>query len=303
MWTDLDFCIMKRILLTLLNLLLIASSYAISLNGIEYTIDTLSMFPAGPGTMYYELRMLRADNGLGRLDAFLLEVDTRNPYVTVEQVLGTGKINGTERPSKMAERSTTENKIFFAGTNGDFCTTQDDQSTDNYYEVGMPRGTTIVNGEYALTPNGAGGGRRAGGLDADGKGVTSYTHSISMKLVLADATTLNISRANYVRGDNELVLYNHHNGTTTFTNASGNEVQIQLLEGESWNTTGTMKAKVTKVEHGVGSMPLDKNHAVLSAHGTMAEALGKLNVGDELKLDFEMRLDNEYRSRTRVYLR
>ena len=282
---------MKRILLSLISLLCIASAYAISLNGKEYTIDTLSMYPVGPGTTFYELRMMRVD-AASRLDCWLLAVDTRDPYVSIEQVLGTGKISGTERPSAMASRSTAENKIFFAGSNGDFFLTKDDQSTDSYNEVGMPAGTTIVNGEYALTPAGAGGGRRAGGVDADGKGVTSYTHNISMKLVLAD-TTLNINHANYVRGNNELVLYNFHNGATTFTNAYGNEVQIQLLDGEKWNTTGVMKAKVTKVENGVGSMSLDKNHAVLSGHGTMAEALSTLKVGDEITLDFEMRLDNE----------
>ena len=284
---------MKRILLSVLSLLCIASSYAISLNGVEYTIDTLSMFPAGPGTTYYELRMLRESDGKGRLDAFLLEVDTRNPYVHIEQVLGSGKITGTERPSNMAIRSTTDNKIFFAGSNGDFFITQDNQSTAGYNEVGMPAGTTIVNGEFAHTPAGAGGGRREGGVDADGKGVTAYTHNVSMKLVLPDGTTLNINHANYNRLDNELVIYNHHNGATTFTNAYGNEVQIQLLEGQTWNTTGTMKAKVTKVEHGVGSMPLDKDHAVLSAHGTMATAIGNLQLGDEITLDFEMRLDDE----------
>ena len=143
---------MKRILLSLFSLLCIASSYAISLNGVVYTIDTLAMFPAGPGTTYYELRLLRADNGKGRLDAFLLAVDTRDPYVKVEQVLGTGKITGTERPSKMAERSTTDNQIFFAGANGDFFTTKDDQSTSAYNEIGLPVGTTIVNNEYAHTP-------------------------------------------------------------------------------------------------------------------------------------------------------
>ncbi len=284
---------MKRILLSLISLLCIASTYAISLNGKEYTIDTLSMYPVGPGTTFYELRMQRID-AVSRLDCWLLAVDTRDPYVSLEQVLGTGKINGTERPSAMASRSTTANKIFFAGSNGDFFLTKDDQTgaTTEYNEVGMPAGTTIANGEYCLTPAGAGGGRRAGGVDADGKGVASYTHSISMKLVLAD-TTLNINHANYVRGNNELVLYNFHNGATTFTNAYGNEVQIQLLDGEKWNTTGIMKAKVTKVENGVGSMSLDKNHAVLSGHGTMAEAISVLKVGDEITLDFEMRLDNE----------
>ena len=283
---------MKRILLSLVFLLCIASSYAISLNGIEYTIDTLAMFPAGPGTTYYELRLLRADNGKGRLDAFLLAVDTRDPYVKVEQVLGTGKICGTETPSKMATRSTTENKIFFAGANGDFFTTQDDQSTSAYHEVGLPVSTTIVNNEYAHTPIANRTKRRLGAIDADGKGITANKHSISMNLVLAD-TTLEIKHANYLRKDNELVLYNIHNGTTTATNAYGTEVQIQLLDGEKWQTSGIMRAKVTKVEDQVGSMPLDKDHAVLSGHGTMATELLKLKVGDEITLDFEIKFDDK----------
>ena len=268
-----------------------ASSYAISLNGYEYTIDTISMYPVGPGTTFYELRMLRV-NAVSRLDCWLLAVDTRDPYVSVEQVLGTGKITGTETPTKMATRSTTENKIFFAGANGDFFTTKDDQSTAAYNEVGMPVSTTIVNSEYAHTPIANRTKRRLGAIDADGKGLTAVTHTIAMNLVLAD-TTLEIKHANYLRKDNELVLYNIHNGATTATNAYGTEVQIQLLEGEKWQTTGTMKAKVTKVEDQVGSMPLDNSHAVLSGHGTMATELNKLQVGDEITLDFEIKFEDE----------
>ena len=275
---------MKKFLLSIFCVFCAASVYAVSLNGVEYTIDTLSMYPVGPGTTYYELRFLRADNGKGRMDAFLLAVDTRNPYVHVEQVLGTGKIIGTERPSKMAERSTTENKIFFAGSNGDFFVTQGD--------VGLPVSTTIVNNEYAHTPYANRTNRRLGAIDADGRGATAYRHTISMKLVMGDQT-LEIAHANYKRAENELVLYNHHNGATTATNAYGTEVQIQLLDGQSWNTTGVMKAKVTKVEEQVGSMALDKDHAVLSGHGTMATELSKLKVGDEITLDFEIRFDNE----------
>ena len=192
----------------------------------------------------------------------------------------------------MATRSTTENKIFFAGANGDFFTTQNDQSTDAYNEVGKPVGTTIVNSEYAYTPINPRTERRLGAIDTDGRGITANKHSISMNLVLAD-TTLEIKHANYLRKNNELVLYNIHNGTTTATNAYGTEVQIQLLDGQTWNTTGTMKATVTKVEDQVGSMPLDKDHAVLSGHGTMAAELLKLKVGDEITLDFEIKFEDE----------
>ena len=69
---------MKKFLLPLFAFCVSVASFAnVTLNGIDYTIDTLSMYPVGPGTTYYELRFLRADNGKGRMDAFLIEVDTR----------------------------------------------------------------------------------------------------------------------------------------------------------------------------------------------------------------------------------
>lgn len=276
---------MKKILLSIFALCVSFVSVAgITLNGAPYTIDTLAMYPVGPGAIFYELCMKRADGVRNNMDCWLLTVDTKNPYVSIEQVLGTGKIIGTERPSKMAERSTTDNKIFFAGVNGDFFVTTGD--------VGLPISTTIVNNEYAHTPIANRTERRLGAIDVDGKGITAIQHAISMKLLLAD-TILHINHANYKRQENELVIYNYHNGATTATNAYGTEVQIELLEGEQWQTTGTMRAKVIKVEQQVGSMPLDKDHAVLSGHGTMAEELSKLNVGDELTLDFEIRFDGD----------
>ena len=270
---------MKRLIVTLCALLLVLSASAISLNGDKFTIDTLSMYSAGPGTMFYELRMLKASDESYRLDCWLMTVDTRNPYVSIEQVLGGGQVKGLERPSNMAKRSTTDTKIFFGGVNGDF------------YANSTPVGTTIVNGEYALTPWGAGGGRRHGGVDADKKGVTAFTHTYSMQLVTPTNDTLTINHANGTRGENELVLYNHHLGKTTTTNAYGTELKVQLLENEKWATTGMMRAKVLQKQENVGSMPLDATSAVLSGHGTMAAALSTLNEGDEITLNFELKLD------------
>lgn len=229
--------------------------------------------------MFYELRMLKASDESYRLDCWLMTVDTRNPYVSIEQVLGGGQVKGLERPSNMAKRSTTDTKIFFGGVNGDF------------YANSTPVGTTIVNGEYALTPWGAGGGRRHGGVDADKKGVTAFTHTYSMQLVTPTNDTLTINHANGTRGENELVLYNHHLGKTTATNAYGTELKVQLLENEKWATTGMMRAKVLQKQENVGSMPLDAMSAVLSGHGTMAAALSALHEGDEITLNFELKLD------------
>jgi hypothetical protein len=275
---------MKKLLLSIFAFCVTLSSFAnITLNGIDYTIDTLSMYPAGPGSMFYELRMLRASNGAGRLDCWLMTVDTKNPYVTIEEVLGTGKIIGTERPSAMAARSTTDTKIFFGGTNGDFFVTQGD--------VGLPVGLTVVNSEFAHTPSAAT-SRRVGGVDEDMKGILATNISYSFNLVTSN-DTLKIHHVNYKRGENELVLYNKHNASTTLTNAYGTELQAELLPGERWQTTGDMKLKITDKQQNVGSMPLSEGKVVLSGHGTMATALDALNIGDEVIVSMSLLFDGQ----------
>lgn len=275
---------MKKLLLSLFAFCFCFSSFAnITLNGIDYTIDTLSMYPAGPGATFYELRMLRASNGGGRLDCWLMTVDTKNPYVTIEGVLGTGKIIGTERPSNMAIRSTTDTKIFYGGTNGDFFVTQGD--------VGLPVGLTVVNSEFAHTPSAAT-SRRVGGVDEDMKGLLATNVNFSFNL-LTSADTLQIHHVNYKRNENELVLYNKHNAATTLTNAYGTELLAELLPGERWQTTGDMKLKITDKQQNVGSMPLSEGKVVLSGHGTMATALDAINIGDEVTINMSLLFDGQ----------
>lgn len=275
---------MKKILLSIFAFCVGVSAYAnIALNGVEYTIDTLSMFPAGPGATFYELRMLRASDGKGRIDSWLLTVDTKNPYVTIEGVLGSGKIIGTERPSNMAIRSTTDTKIFYAGTNGDFFVTQGD--------VGLPVGLTVVNSEFAHTPSAAT-SRRVGGVSEDMKGLLATQLEFSFNLQTA-TETYPISHVNYKRGENELVLYNKHNAASTATNAYGTELLAELLPGEKWETSGSVKLKITDKQQNIGSMAIPADKVVLSGHGTMAAALDALNIGDEVTVNMSLKFDGE----------
>lgn len=275
---------MKKILLSVFAFCVGVSAYAnIALNGVEYTIDTLSMFPAGPGATFYELRMLRASDGKGRIDSWLLTVDTKNPYVTIEGVLGSGKLIGTERPSNMAIRSTTDTKIFYAGTNGDFFVTKGD--------VGLPCGLTVVNGEFAHTPSAAT-SRRVGGVSEDMKGLLATQLEFSFNLQTA-TETYPISHVNYKRGENELVLYNKHNAATTATNAYGTELLAELLPGEKWETSGSVRLKITDKQQNMGSMAIPADKVVLSGHGTMAAALDALNIGDEVTVNMSLKFDGE----------
>lgn len=273
---------MKKHLLLLITFFFAGqlSLQAITLNGVEYMIDTLSRFSPGPGAMYYQLKMLRTRDKGGRLDCWLMTVDTKNPYVSIEAVMAHDAVIGTERPSAMAVRKTTPTKIFYGGVNGDFFATTGD--------VGRPTGLSIVNNEFVYTPTSS--GRRFGGVGEDMRAVIGTIMKYSGKLVLPD-TTLTIKHVNYTRNTNELVLYNQHNAATTLTNAYGTELLIELLPGYEWHTTANVKAKVLTKQVGVGSMAIPAGKAVLSGHGTMQTELNKLNVGDTVTIKLSLTID------------
>lgn len=273
---------MKKRTLSLLILVfaLCHSVSAITLNNVAYTIDTLAQFSPGPGAMFYQLRMLREKDKGNRLDCWLMTVDTKNPYVSIEAVMGRDAVIGTERPSAMAIRKTTPTKIFYGGTNGDFFATAGD--------IGRPTGLSIVNNEFVYTPTSA--TRRFGGVAEDMRAVVGTTMKYSGKLILPD-TTLTIKHVNYTRAENQLVLYNQHNGATTLTNAYGTELLIELLPGYAWHTTTTVKAKVLTKQVGVGSMPIPAGKAVLSGHGTMQTMLNAVSEGDTVTIKLALKID------------
>ena len=285
---------MKRSCILILTLLLCRLAAAITLNGVHY-IDTLAQFPVGCGAMYYQLRMSRTFDGTGRIDAYLMTVDTHNPYVRIEQVLGKDQLVGTERVSAMAERTTTPTHVVFGGTNGDFFVTQGD--------VGRPTGLTIVNNEFAYTPSN---NRRLGGVDEQMRAIIGTKMEFIGSFVLPDTAyppgvisspmdriNTTIAHVNYTRDVDELVLYNEHNGATTGTNRYGTELLVELIPGETWKTTGTMRALVTAKEVGVGSMVIPTGKAVLSAHGVRADMLNYVEVGDTVEIRLQLKVDDQ----------
>ncbi len=268
-------------LLAVLCLLCSVQLYAqsITLNGVAYDIDTVRLFQAGPGATHIAVRMLTHEKQDKPLNVFMLQVDGTNPYIHFEQILGKDKLVGSEKPSSMATRRTTSTSIVVGGSNGDFYHTTGD--------IGKPIGLTIENGEYALIGSTD---RRLGGFDDMGKAVLGTNWTYSGKLILAD-TTLVIHHTNYNRAENQLVLFNQHNGTSTNTNQYGTELLVELKDGEQWKTNGTINLKVVQKEENTGNMTIPQGKAVLSAHGTMATQLNKLQAGDEVQIEFSLLID------------
>ena len=243
------------------------------IDGKTYSVDTLSNFKVGPGTQYTALRL----KSTSRLDVYFLKVDASNPYISFKVVLGRDSIYTGEQPSSMAKRKTKDGAVYFAGTNGDF------YATSGY--VGLPVAGTMIEKEIATTPN----SRKVIAFDEaklPGIGVMSYVGTVK-----SGNETWDIDHVNHLRAENQLVLYNQHNGKYTHTNAYGTEVLVQLQDGESWGANKDIRLKVVKTEVNKGNMAIPAGYAVLSGHGTAQTALNTLTVNDEVVLRFDMLLD------------
>lgn len=280
---------MRRNLLFVLSFFMVTApafvgaQSTITLSGVPHTIDTLETFQCGPGSQYISVRMRRVSDGGGRLDAFLMKVDANNPYISFEEVMGGDKLVGTEAVSAMGERKNKESdkRVFFGGTNGDFFITKGD--------VGLPVGFAIINNEFARVPDNRG-GRRLGAIDEQMRGAIGSVAAFSGKVIYG-TDTMKLRRINYQRGENELVLFNRHHGPSTNTNEYGTELLLDLAQGETWHTNCTVHAIVRAKEQDKGNMTIPRGQTVLSGHGTMAEHLNAVNIGDTLTIRLVFKID------------
>lgn len=256
------------------------SVFAVQLDGVDYTVDTLQHIQVGPGSWYTSMRFMKMNEQTvnRRLDVYFLHVDASNPYIRFQTVLGRDSILMGEAPSSMAARKSDADNTFFAGTNGDF------YITTGY--VGLPTGGTMSASQLAYTPNNE---RPVTAIDVANNfriGAMQYEG-----FVVYGEDTCSISHVNHLRNENELVLYNRHNGRVTRTNAYGTEVLLDLVEGETWGVNKTLRARVVKVEKNVGSMAIPENQAVLSGYGEAQTYLDALETGAELTLTLSMTID------------
>lgn len=260
-------------LILLLVSVLFVKAQTLLVDGVNYTVDTLENHMVGPGTHFVSLRLTASAK---RLDVYFLKADLKNPHIEIRTALGRDSIYGGEPTSVLAKRISSENNYYFAGTNGDF------YATSGY--VGYPVSGNMANGEIARIP----GTRNVFTID-DQKipdiGKMSYNGTINF-----GTETWQINTVNHLREEDKLVLYNQHNGKYTRTNAYGTEVLVELLNGYTWGTNKTLKAKVLKIEKGVGNMAIPKGKAILSGHGTAATQLNQLAVNDEIDIQLNLTL-------------
>lgn len=277
---------MKHLHHILIALLLLPISLwaEVTIDGNVYSVDTLAHYQVGPGTYYTQVRLCLRDGGGSRRDVYILQVDRRNPYVSIHTVLSNDSLEKGECPSAMAIRKSQPGKRYFAGTNGDWW------STDR---PGVPEGTFVTENTITITPQN---GRAALAMCAiDQHDSLYYGHDFYSDVYLQTATdTIRCSHVNDTRYDNELVLYNAYNGHLTHTDNSGTEVLCRILPGSAWGTNTTLQAQVLRTETDKGNMLIEDNCFVLSASGEMQPYLNALVEGQTITLRIATSINGIY---------
>lgn len=257
---------------------------ALSLNGVEYRVDTLMHIQVGPGAWYTQLRMTN-QAGTYPHNVFLMHVDAKNPYISFESVLAKDSLEGTERPSAMAKRKTTASHHLFGGVNADFFTTGSSSIAEGTacYLYGRPSGGVIVEHEVTTLQNNR---RQSFAVDQNNN---PYIGAITRQMkAVVNGDSLTIYNINYSRSKNCLTLFNHWNGKRSTACTAGTEVLLAPVEGENWSINHTTRCVVEQVAQNNGRMAIPEGKVVLSGNGTMATPLNALATGDTVDIVMDM---------------
>jgi len=269
---------MKKTLL-LLQVLFLCICYSFAGNIVvgtkTYPVDTLAHYKVGPGTYYTALHFVDATIPLR---VFFLEVDATNPFIGFKSVLGKDSTLTCESPAEMAERKSKAGAVYFAGTNADFFNIKG--------PIGLPIAGCMVEGQIGLIPN------TRPDIAFERNLIPFIGTKVFEGSVRFKRKSFPIKTVNTTRSPDQLVLYNSLNGRYTHTDSSGTEVLVRLKD-KNWAVNKTLKAKVVKVETGVGNMAVPAGSAVLSGQGIAQVFLKAIKANDEIELNLGIAMADE----------
>ncbi len=262
----------------------VKAATSVTLQGVEYKVDTLRHVKAGPGTMYTSL-LVKSANKTMRTSVLSMETNGHN-NIDFRMEIGNDTTLTTERISSIAKRKSDSDTHYFAGINADFFITT---SYVAQY-AGEPHMDCIMDGEIAST----------GYLNASDYGhfFMDYDKNMwcdnptqTLEITYPNGTTVTMPRINEDIFEGETVLFNSKYGKQTRV-AGCTEVQVKLAEGEKWGINRQLKLIVTSEPNTSGATPINKGEAVLSATGSGAANIAALNPGDELTANFKISLQD-----------
>ncbi|MFI3239643.1 MAG: phosphodiester glycosidase family protein [Bacteroidales bacterium] len=266
------------LMLVSLNL---SMSHAVTIQEVEFTVDTLRHVKVGPGTTYTKLRYSEIESTRA-FNTHLLTMDVNNESVKFKMEVGNDSVHTVEEVSEAAKRKTAPGSYYFAAVNADF------YHTSSPY-TGIPNAACYMDGEIASTSRSESSQYGHLYIDYDKYMWCDYPSQSYNFTVGSDTETHTISRINYDVYDNEIVLFNSKYGTYTKT-TTGTEIAVKLVDGEKWSVNKSFKAEVIGTYQEGGNMVIPDGCAVLSARGTRVEDITSLVEGDILTFNFNVKL-------------
>lgn len=226
----------------------------------QIQFDTLNTLTVAPGVEHITVH---APEVPWTID--VLTIDLTVPTTTIETVKADDLLLGYERTSSMASRNDHPNHRVAGAINGDF-----------YGGGGIPVNIQVRDGEILRKPI----GRSNFGFDVNMNPMTNLV-SYSGK-VISGSGQRTINGINETRNNNWLVFYNMYMGASTGTNQYGNEALLDPID--EWFVNDTVRCVVSDKELSTGNMLIPDGKSVISGHGTSADFVNSLSVGDTVKI-------------------
>ncbi|PUA38251.1 metallophosphoesterase [Paenibacillus elgii] len=227
----------------------------------------------GPGAKY-TWQDMKLPQGLEKIHS--VEFDPKNKALDLQPGKTNGKVYGMQGVTKMADDADAPGNRVIAAINGDFY----DMAT------GVPLGLFMGDGEILTSPPEKW-GWLAFGLKNDGTTIYGFSPELTRTLTIG-GKTIPISHINRMRENTEaLMLYTASFHTSTMTNDLGDEVVLDVQEGEV-KSGKSLKLKVAEIHKDKGNTPLKTGQVVLSASGSHRAELAGLQIGDEVTASFEL---------------
>ena len=254
-----------------------------SIQGTEYTVDTLFHNQIGPGTTQTSLWFRNAAT-LDALRVFYTTMDMTNPYLSLRGVCATDKLAGNEKISGMAERKSKPGARYMVGVNGDFFYTNGTTSR-GVSTVGTPYGSTIVDGVIYRARNNA--KEYKNFVVATDGSLYADPFFFSGSIVAADGSQATVGGINTYSGEvpasnvDKVTIYNDlYYGHSWHWN--GWEVLAVVADGEKFETAKPFKMRIVSAPTGDGDMTIPEGHYVLHGQGAASSFIQNLKEGDEV---------------------
>lgn len=260
------------------------SAQTVDIQGVAFTVDTVSHFKIGPGLTQSHLIFKTSGRSF---HAFLTDMNVPEAEgLRVKVDVGRDSCNTAEAITSIAKRKTNADTQYLAGINGDFFITSSFAAQHEFKNaiLGYPNMSCATEGKL-VAPDMIDITSRENALIIGSDGM--WIDATDMKYrVLNNAgdTVVDAKAFNYPRRDEEMVVYNSYMGKYTKTSPQGREIVLRPAEGAIWRFNKSIKFIVDSDWH-AGQSVIPEDGIVISCGPKYANKfIDGLKKGDVVKL-------------------